>query len=83
MGKVNIVTLAAMSPTWLAVISKDDQSYSISSMPLDSVVGLHKDLLTDAMLIVGNTEQVVQRGVDNAFPGYKRLKLVSRTSKGE
>lgn len=75
MGKVSIVTLAAMSPTWLAVVCKHDQTYSLTAMPLDAVVGVHKDLLTDAMLIVGGTEEAVQRGVDNAFPGYRRTKL--------
>jgi len=69
----NIVTLAAMSPTWLAVVDKADQSYRIGPMPLDSLVTLHKSVLDDAMLIVGGTEEAVQHGVDNAFPGFMRL----------
>lgn len=78
MKKVNIVTMAAMSPMWLAIVCKDTNIYSISPMPLDSVVALHKDdLLADAMLIVGGSEEAVQRGVDNAFPGYRKKKLLS------
>lgn len=82
-AKVNIVTLAAMSPLWFSVVSKEDRSYTISPMPLDSVVGLHKDLLSDAMLIFGDTEAAVRRGVDNAFPGYREARLTKRgASKG-
>lgn len=78
MAKVNIVTMAALRPLWLGLVSKHDQSYSVSPMPLDSVVGVHKDLLTDAMLIFGDTEEAVKAAVDNAFPGYRPTRLAKR-----
>lgn len=47
-------------------------------MPLDAVVGVHKDLLADAMLIFGDTKDAVMAAVDNAFPGYRPTKLAQR-----
>jgi hypothetical protein len=54
---VNIVSLTAVDPGFLAVVDKAKKSFMIYPLSTDCVGGLHKSFLDDAVLVFGLSEE--------------------------
>lgn len=70
--EVNIVSFATVEPAaWLAVIEKDERTWSIFPMSDDRIAGIHKSMLEDAIVVFATSEPALRGRLAAMVPEYR------------
>lgn len=66
----NIVTLVGLEALFVGVVDKRQRSYHVVELKPDTVVGLHKSFLVDAVLVFATEKMKLVADLTAAYPDY-------------